>query len=88
MIQKREGEQASIADLMPSYIQEARDVAESVIDRCRTESRHFFLLDLDFDEQSFRSSFAERGADGLLTVFRNEAAQPGTKVDVWYPANL
>ena len=69
-----------IAQRMPTYMREARDVAETILDRCRAESRHFFLLDLDYEEHSFRSSLAETNQDGLLTVFRNQAADPGTTV--------
>lgn len=27
-----------------------------------------------------------RGAPGVVTVFRNEAPEPGTDVEVWFPA--
>jgi hypothetical protein len=88
LIRKVEGEHASLSDRLPIYIHEARDIVESVLDRCRAESRHFLLLDIDFDEQSFHTSLQGKDANGTLTIFRNEAAQPGTTVVAWLPTEL
>jgi hypothetical protein len=88
LVSKMEGEHVPLSERLPNYIHEARDIVESMLDRCRAESRHFFLLDLDFDEQSFHTSLQEKDANGTLTIFRNEAAQLGTKVVAWLPKEL
>jgi hypothetical protein len=88
LVLKMEGEHAPLSERLPNYIREARDIVESMLDRCRAESRHFFLLDLDFEERSFRSSLQEKDVNGMLTIFRNDGAQPGTKLAAWLPTEL
>jgi hypothetical protein len=84
LIQGSEPEDASVAQLLPRYIAEARDLTESIVSRCQAEERHYCLLDLDFDERSFRSSLDKTGGN-VLTTLRNQAAQPGTEIAVWPP---
>jgi hypothetical protein len=88
LVSKMEGENVPPSERLPNYIDEARAIVESVLDRCRAESRHFFLLDTDFDERSFHASLQEKDANGTLTIFRNEAPEPGTKVVAWLPKEL
>jgi hypothetical protein len=88
LARETEGERESIEQDLLRHMAEARELVESVLDRCRVESRHYFLLDLDFDERTFKSSMAQTDERGLLTVFRNEAARPGTKILIFLPIDV
>ena len=79
------GSDTTLKEQLPRYVAEARAVTEKVLARCRTEGRHYILLDLDYDERTLQSSLAERGRPGVITVFRNQAAEPGTTVALWAP---
>jgi hypothetical protein len=80
------GAEAPVTDLLPSRIREARDVVEQLLGECEEKGDNFILLDLDFD-LSYIDRFAVR-KDRTLTLFRNEAPEPGTKVKVVYPESL
>jgi hypothetical protein len=88
LIHQIDGEDVPIAQRLPAYIDEARDLVESILNRCRSESRHYLLLELDFDERSFHTPLASSDEPGILTTIRNEGAQPGTDVGAVLPANL
>ena len=88
LIRAAEGAAAPITARLPTYLAEARGIVESILDRCLAESRHFALLDLDTEEQSFRTALARKDEAGVLTIMRSEAAQPGTKVTVSFPSEL
>ena len=76
------------AVLEAAHIIEARLLATELVARCHAENRHFIHLDTDYVDGSFESAFAKRGSAGVLTMLRNEAPEPGTKLAVWYPAGL
>jgi hypothetical protein len=88
LIRAVEGAEAPPRERLASYTAEARDVVESILDRCRAESRHFFLLDLDAEERSHRTSLAVKDQQGVLTIVRSEGAQPGTSVTALVPREL
>jgi hypothetical protein len=88
LIQATEGPDVSVSERMPHFIEEARDVAESLIERCGAESRSFCLLDLDAQKRTFEAALQGRDTRGVLTVSRNEASEPGTKVAAWLPIEL
>jgi hypothetical protein len=69
---------------LAEYADEARHVVERVIARCQGERRHLLLLDLDGDEGAFEPLLADRDLD-VVSVFRVEAPEAGTKVQVWPP---
>ena len=71
--------------LVPRYVEEARDVTDQLVDQCQADRRHFFQLDTDWNERSFTAAMRCQGEAGTLTVFRNEIAEPDTKVMAWYP---
>lgn len=72
-------------ELLPSYIAEARDLANKLVDQCHAARRHFFFLDTDSTENSFPLATKQFGADHVLGVFRNEAPEAGSKIAVTYP---
>lgn len=79
------GADAPFEQLLPSYNREARDVAVEAISRCHDERRSFLLLDTDFEEETFQPALGLRRRPGILTVFRNQAPEPGTTVSTWFP---
>jgi hypothetical protein len=79
------GSERELDEQLPRYDDEARSVTEQLLVRCRAEGRHYLLLDLDYREQTFQSSLAERGRTGVITVFRNQPADTGTTVSIWPP---
>ena len=85
LMQGDAGPEAPFDLLLPRYNREARHVAAMLIDRCHDEQRSFALVDADFEEETFRSAFALAGKPGMLTIFRNEAADAGTNVSTWFP---
>jgi hypothetical protein len=90
-LMKHDDPAASDAELptrMARYIDEARDVVTQLVERCAGEGRHFVQLDADSIDSSFARGFEDAGADRVLTVFRNQAPEPGSKIDLWYPAGI
>lgn len=76
------------ATLADRYIDEARAVASMLVRSCQEEGRHFVHLETDYVDGSFHADFSRCDAPGVLTVFRNEPAEPGTEVQVWFPEGL
>jgi hypothetical protein len=74
-----------IAMQAPRYAAEARHVADQLVAKAQEEGRHFIHLDADWVESSFDKALERRGASGVITMFRNEAPEPGTKISVWPP---
>lgn len=73
------------ATLEARYIDEARAVASQLVKRCQEEGRPFVRVDADYVDGSFSVAFSRCGASGVVTIFRNEAPEPGTDVQVWFP---
>ena len=86
LMRRDAGHDAPFEELLPSYNREARDVTAGLIDRCHNERRSFVMIDADYEEASFRSPLALAGKPGILTIFRNQAAEPDTTVSAWFPA--
>lgn len=78
-------EQAGPSGTGGSVDAESRHVASELMVRCQEAQRHFVHLDADCAEDSFEPVFALREAPGVLTIFRNDAPEPGSKISVWYP---
>lgn len=71
---------------MPAgYINQARDMVNQLVTSCQQEGRHLVQLDVDYEEDSFAVALAQAGTAGVLTIFRNEAPDPGSKISIWYP---
>lgn len=73
-------------ELFNAYIDEARHVAGEIAARCQEEARHFVQLDCDRVENSFDQALSDAGAEGVVTISRVAAPEPGTHVKVWWPA--
>lgn len=67
------------------YIGEARYVADCLLQRCREKALHYLFLDTDSQEGSLQYAMQGQGAPGVLGMFRNEAAVPGSNVSVSFP---
>jgi hypothetical protein len=80
-IAEADGPEAAAA----TTIDEARHIANKLVETCQEEGRHLVHLDCDWVEESFAAATRMQGAAGVLTVFRNEAPEPGTRVNVSYP---
>lgn len=74
--------------VIQQHVAEARDVTSQLISRCQAEGRHFMQLDTDCAEDSFETAFRACEQPGVITIFRNEAPEPGTTVAVWLPGNV
>jgi hypothetical protein len=70
---------------LPKYIGEARHLAGGMVERCTAEGRHFLFLDTDPAEDSFDAALASQALPGVISVIRNEAPVPGSKVRVLLP---
>ncbi|MEJ7785476.1 MAG: hypothetical protein WKF96_11780 [Solirubrobacteraceae bacterium] len=69
-------------------INEARDIADTIVRGCQERNGHFVHLDCDWVAESFDSADRERGASGVLTVRRDLAPERDSKIQVWYPNGL
>jgi len=76
---------AAFIDCLPQYIDEARDVAEDLIERCHSENRHYFFLDTDSTESSFDMAMSLCEKKGIITIFRNEPPLQGSKANYFPP---
>lgn len=76
---------ADVQQLFAQYGPEARDVTSQLVARCQAERRSFVQLDVDSVEQSFDTAMQARGAAGVITIFRDQAPEPGTQVAAWLP---
>jgi hypothetical protein len=72
------------AEVVPMYIDEARYVAGEIVGRCHETRQHFVQLDTDAVESSFDKALEHRGPS-VLTIVREQAPVPGSKVSVLFP---
>ena len=77
-----------ISGLVPQYIDEARQVADTLIAQCQNEHRHFVLVDTDAVETSFDQARKFIGTVGVLTMIRSEPPAPGSNVSVASPKGI
>jgi len=82
MMERDKVEPARFHENLPRYIDEGRYMADEAVKRCVDEQRHFLFLDADSKEGSFTAAQAASEHAGVITVLRNEAPLPGSKVDV------
>lgn len=87
-LMKADGEKRRAKEAMPWYIEEARAVTAQVVSKALEARRSFVLLEADFDQRSFAAAFEAVEGPGVLTLFRNESATPGTTVRVWLPVEM
>jgi hypothetical protein len=82
---RRDGAPAEhgLEELSPNYISEARHLAASITADCHSSEIHLFGLETDWTDDSFSTAFRYRGEPGVITLFRNEAPEPGTKIAMW-----
>ena len=67
------------------YLDEARLVGNSVIEKCHENNDHYFNLQIDGEKSNFAPSLARVGEDNVITVFRSEPPMAGTSCDVLFP---
>src|SRR5579871_6321059 len=67
------------------YIDEARMLNDRVIHTCRNDARHFVQLETDYEDGSLDAALNGEDDIGALTIIRNEAPAPGTRVSVVFP---
>lgn len=85
-LMRRDGvAEADYSDSLAMYNAEARDVADQVLQTCRDESRHYLFVETDFQEGCLDAALQGRGAAGVISVFRQEAPVPGSKVLAVFP---
>ena len=67
------------------YIAEARYLTNEMVTRCVNEDKHFVFLEADYQEGVLDLAFQDRGAPGVLSIFRNEAPVAGSEVSIGFP---
>ncbi len=76
----------NLAALAPGHEQDAaRYMCETLVGECQQAVRHYVLLDVDYQPETFTSTNATAGKSGVIHVFRNEAPTPGSKIQVVLP---
>jgi len=76
-------ESAEFAELCRRYIAEARHIVDQAAERCQAERKHFIHLDTDSVPTSYNVALHAIREPGTVTVSRDHAPVPGSKVDVW-----
>ena len=71
--------------LIPSYIEEAREIASQLIRKCRDDRRHFVFLATDSHEGCLSAALDASGHPGMIRAFRNEPPIPGSRCTVSFP---
>jgi hypothetical protein len=82
-IMEKDGTQEKYFELLPQYIAEARLIANSLIDRCHQDKRHYVLLDTDSVPDSFQKSSDAIEEPYVVTIFRNDSPIQGSKAKLW-----
>lgn len=80
--------EAEPGGLEARYIEEARQVADTLMAQCQDEKRHFVLIDIDAVESSFDQPKKRAGKEGVLTIIRSEAPVQGSNVSVAPPKGI
>lgn len=75
-------------ELFPTYIAEARDVANQLVRDCQGGKRHFVFLDTDSTDDSFEVAWPKGQNKEVLSVFRNEAPVPGSNCIISFPLQI
>jgi len=71
--------------VIPRYIDEARDVSNNLVTKCKEENRHYTFLEVDYQVGVLDIALEGREAPGVLSIFRNEAPIAGSKVAITFP---
>ena len=79
---------AATSELMSRHIAPARESVEKAVAAYRDEQFHFVQLDTDMVDSSFETALEARGDQGVLTMYRSEAPEPGSKIGIWPPKGI
>ena len=74
------------AEGVARYIDEARILANRVVDTCHRTGQHYVFLDADYEAGSLDVALQGSTGQGILSVFRNDAPIPGSTVSVSFPS--
>jgi len=83
-----EREPDSPALTTPGLIDEARGSCEEAVAACQQDGLNFVHLDADLVEGSFAQALADQGAEGVITMIRSEAPDPGTSINIIPPDGI
>ena len=81
-------ERSEYFNLLPAFADEARDVANDVLDQCHSKRLHYVFLDTDSNPDSFQKAFNADSQPGVLTIFRNEPPIEGSKSSANFPDKI
>jgi hypothetical protein len=70
---------------LPQYIREARDLADTLVERCVANQDHFVFLDTDPASDSFDVAHRVSQAPGVVEILRQEAPVKGSKFRARFP---
>lgn len=84
MMQQDGVAEADYSARIAQYASEGWAMAHQMARTCHTEGRHFIYLETDYVEGSLDAPLEGKGAPGVLSIFRNEAAVAGSTVTVDY----
>lgn len=67
------------------YIDEARALADRLLNQCAETGRHYLFLEVEYQEGTLDLALQGSDVRGVLTIFRNDAPVPGSTVSVSFP---
>ena len=76
------------SELMSRHIDQARETVKEAVATYQDEGFHFVQLDTDMVDTSFETAIGTRGDRGVLTIYRSEAPEPGSRISVWTPEGV
>jgi hypothetical protein len=79
------GSDEEVARRAPAYAAEARHEANEFTRECQELGGHLVVFDNDGEDETWRQALKRRGDPGVITIFRNAAPQPASKVTAWLP---
>lgn len=68
--------------LLPKYIENARNIAKTLINKCHKDKKHYILLDTDYEPETFQVAEAAESFPLTITIFRDEPPVKGTNVRI------
>jgi len=71
--------------LLPDVIDQARRIADSIVDKCHDENKHYIFLDTDsVPNISFNRPMSFRERPNIITIFRNDAPTTRSVCKLYY----
>ena len=71
-------------ELLPKYIDEARQTADQLVEQCRKDRRHYVLLETDGVRQTFEKSMRQKSQTGIITVMRTQPPVQGSGYNIYF----